>query len=699
MTELFLSLVNRSLAAGWLVLALVLLRPLLKKAPRWICVALWGLVALRLLSPFTLESALSLIPSAQVISPEIMTDPVPAIHTGIAAVNSTVNPVLQESFAPQPEASANPLQIFLPLCALVWAVGVAAMAVYALVSWLRLRNRVNTAVRLRENIYQSDWALSPFVLGLMKPRIYLPFGTPEGDMEHILAHERAHIRRKDHWWKPIGFALLALHWFHPLMWMAYVLLCRDIELACDEKVIRQMDTQQRADYSQTMLRCGADRRFITACPLAFGEVGVKARIKHVLSYKRPAFWIILAALILCIAVAVCFLTDPADASKGSDAVHTPQNPYIAADLTPQSCYVGGELIMMHGGLSYVPEDGSNYEDIQFSEAGLSLYIHYDGKRSFPYVQTEALSREELVQRLQENFFVSFPLDGHTAMPVMDSVVPQCDNVTIYMYRENGTDEHPAYSVYFFDGEPKWFAERVNTRIYDLQPLPYSPSRMTLEDVKNLARVEEQITWEHIPDCVSVVYGSGIVRADFPIDAAYKLQFYVEGGGRLSGNGELICIPTGDRVDIRTGDLDAFLEKNRIQAREAVISDAIMARHASEEADGEIHVEGHVFLAQYTYTEIDTVYMLVLHRVYSVVNGQLQEKSESLVPTVLTFSVDSAGQYRLTDYWEPQDGSGYEEDVKQKYPAFLAAMNDRWYLSKLQEQCEKKAQTALAAGEW
>lgn len=857
MTDLFVALFNGSIAAGWLVLALVVLRPLLKKAPRWICVALWGLVAVRLLCPFSLESALSLIPSAQVISPDIMTDPTPTIHTGIQAVNNTVNPVLQEHFAPQVGASVNPLQILLPIYAFVWAAGVVGMAVYALVSWLRLRNRVKTAVRLQKNVYQSEWTLSPFVLGLLKPRIYLPFAIPEGDMEHILAHERAHIRRKDHWWKPMGFALLALHWFHPLMWLAYILLCRDIEVACDEKVIRQMDTQQRADYSQTMLRSSADRRSIAACPLAFGEVGVKARIKNVISYKKPAFWIVVIAMILCIILAVCFLTNP--------VIQKQQNLYTAGDLvaqngllsympengkeiypeiylsteglqvydsrngvssflymqaesmnraqmvqrfadiftstgipilapsdqretipgeveppaavtftsivhknqegnvetllpeeavpqceqvtictyrenafdeeprytvfffdgepkwimgddtriyelllvegaqgnTPQSKYVGGELVMMHGGLSFVPENGSNYEDIQFSEEGLSLYIHYDGERSFPYVQTETVSREELVQRVEEGLFMSFRLNGYPATPNPDSVVPQCDSVTIYMYRENETDEHPAYSVYFFDGEPKWFAERRDTRIYDLQPLPYSPDHMTLADVKELAKVDGQITWEHVSDCVSVVYGSGIVRADFPIDAAYKLQFYAVGGGKLSGNGELICIPTGDRVDIRTGDLDAFLEENRIQARDALISNAIAQRYAAEESDGKIHVESHMLLGQNTYTEIDTVYMLVLRRVYSVEGGQLREEYESLMPAALTFSVDSAGQYRLTEYWEPRDGSYYEEDVKHKFPehSYFATMNSQQYLSDLQEECEKKAKTALAEGEW
>ena len=152
--------------------------------------------------------------------------------------------------------------------------------------------------------------ISPFVLGLIKPKIYLPFNMNEKDMEHVVAHEMAHIRRKDHLWKPLGFILLTLHWFNPLMWLGYVLLCRDIELACDEKVIKELDHDARADYSQALLTCSVNRRMIAACPLAFGEVGVKDRVKSVLNYKKPAFWIIIAAIVACVAVAVCFLTNP-----------------------------------------------------------------------------------------------------------------------------------------------------------------------------------------------------------------------------------------------------------------------------------------------------------------------------------------------------------------------------------------------------
>ena len=315
MSELFLKIVNMSISASWLILAVLILRFVLKKAPKWVSVLLWGIVAVRLICPFSIESALSLIPSAETVSPEIMMDAAPTIRTGIPVLNSAVNPVISQSFAPSPGASANPLQIWIPVFAVVWATGVGGFLAYTAVSYRRLRRKVNTAVLVRDNIYQSENVGSPFVLGIFRPRIYLPFKLDGQNLEHVVAHELAHIRRRDHLWKPLGLLLLAVYWFNPLMWPAYILLCRDIELACDERVIRELGSEQRADYSQVLLICSVSRRGIAACPLAFGEVGVKERVKSVLYYKKPAFWVVALAVIVCAAVAVCFLTDPVAAKN------------------------------------------------------------------------------------------------------------------------------------------------------------------------------------------------------------------------------------------------------------------------------------------------------------------------------------------------------------------------------------------------
>ena len=310
MSELFLEIVNWSIAASWIVIAVLILRFCLKKAPKWVNVLLWGIVAVRLIFPFSIESALSLIPSAETVSPSIMMETAPSVQTGVPALDQVINPVIDHSLSPAPGASANPLQIWIPVLTVIWLWGVAALFLYSAVSYRRLRRRVCEAVILRDNIYQSENVCSPFVLGIIRPKIYLPYHMDKREMDHVIAHEQTHIRRRDHWWKPLGFLLLTVHWFNPLLWLGYILLCRDIELACDEKVIREMGSEQRADYTQALVSCSVSRRSIAACPLAFGEVGVKTRVKSVMNYKKPAFWIILASALICAAAAVCFLTNP-----------------------------------------------------------------------------------------------------------------------------------------------------------------------------------------------------------------------------------------------------------------------------------------------------------------------------------------------------------------------------------------------------
>ena len=310
MSELFLEIVNRSIAASWIVIAVLILRFCLKKAPKWVNVLLWGIVAVRLIFPFSIESALSLIPSAETVSPSIMMETAPSVQTGVPALDQVINPVIDHSLAPAPGASANPLQIWIPVLTVIWLLGVAALFLYSAVSYRRLRRRVCEAVILWDNIYQSENVCSPFVLGIIRPKIYLPYHMDKREMDHVIAHEQTHIRRRDHWWKPLGFLLLTVHWFNPLLWLGYILLCRDIELACDEKVIREMGSEQRADYTQALVSCSVSRRSIAACPLAFGEVGIKERVKSVMNYKKPAFWIVLASVVVCAVAAVCFLTDP-----------------------------------------------------------------------------------------------------------------------------------------------------------------------------------------------------------------------------------------------------------------------------------------------------------------------------------------------------------------------------------------------------
>lgn len=318
---LFLKIVNMSISASWLVLVVLLLRIILKKAPKWINVLLWGFVAIRLACPISLESALSLVPSAETISTENMVDSAPAVHSGVTMIDNTVNPVLNQSFAPQPTNSVNPFQIYMAVLSVIWIVGIVVLLAYTAFSYWRLRRQVSTAVLIRDNVYWSESVAYPFVLGILWPKVYLPVKLKQPDIKYVVAHEYAHIQRRDYWWKPLGFLLLTIYWFNPLMWIAYVLFCRDIELACDEKVVRNMKRDDKASYAQALLNCSDPRKRMIACPVAFGEVGVKQRVKTVLRYKKPAFWIMFLAVIICLIVAVCFLTNPAsDKEPGDDKV-------------------------------------------------------------------------------------------------------------------------------------------------------------------------------------------------------------------------------------------------------------------------------------------------------------------------------------------------------------------------------------------
>lgn len=316
MGDIFLKLLNMSITASWLILAVLGIRLLFRKIPKWITCLLWGVVAIRLIFPLSIESAFSLQLSAEPIRTSTMVEGelipyVPSVDSNIGVVENTVNPLLAEAFAYQETESVAPLQVFIGIAGSVWLSGMVVLLIFALVSMIKLRLRVREAVRYKENIYICDAVKSPFILGIIKPRIYLSSALSEEEMDYIIAHERAHLKRKDHLWKPFGYLLLCIYWFNPLCWIAYIMLCKDIELACDEKVIKDMSFGDKKEYSRVLLFCATQRHLVMACPLAFGEVGVKERVKTVLNYKKPTFWITIAAIVVCAIVAICFLTNPA----------------------------------------------------------------------------------------------------------------------------------------------------------------------------------------------------------------------------------------------------------------------------------------------------------------------------------------------------------------------------------------------------
>lgn len=349
MTDLFLKLLSMSIGAGWIVLAVLVLRYLFKKAPRWITVLLWGIVAVRLICPFSMESTVSLMPekfgngtAVEEWADEYVGE-IHIFHENTSEYEKAVEagriPIFTEEegsyVVAKGELMEEPATVkdtVLPVFTAIWLTGVLIMLVYTGVTYLQLQRKVSTAILYQEGIFQCEYISTPFTAGLIHPRIYLPFAIAEEEIPYVIAHERAHISRKDHWWKPLGFFLLTIYWFHPLLWLVYVLFCRDIELACDEKVIRNLCNEKRADYSKALLNCSVQSRKIAACPLAFGEVRVKERVKAVMNYKKTGLGAAVLALAICGIAAVCFLTNP---KKETAEEH------FADDLTQyQTDYIG-----------------------------------------------------------------------------------------------------------------------------------------------------------------------------------------------------------------------------------------------------------------------------------------------------------------------------------------------------------------------
>lgn len=435
MTTVFVRIVEMSLTASIIIIAVLFLRLLLKKAPKWISVLLWGIVAFRLVCPFTIESVLSLMPSEEVINTEILTHAATEVVADVEEMPT--NTVITEK-------SVDNLQLVVNIICYVWIAGVAVMLAYTIFSYWRLKKKIGTAVLLRDDIYQSENVVSPFVLGIIKPKIYLPFNISEQNAENVIAHEKAHIRRKDHFWKPLGYLILMIHWFNPLIWLGYILLCRDIELACDEKVVKNFDKEQKAEYSQALLSCSVNRRVIAACPLAFGEVGVKKRVKSVLNYKKPAFWIIVVSIVLCAVVAVCFLTSPKKTHDDAEDDEKIQESitettfysdykgiYITLESVKKISEKSAEInVIWHNDTDKKAECSPSYRaEYRYEGSNILTHEEYDGFGRFDLKQKSTCQKIYFVNNYYESkkgiceIHSSFTVDGEHKMIVITIPIP------------------------------------------------------------------------------------------------------------------------------------------------------------------------------------------------------------------------------------------------------------------------------------
>lgn len=667
MSDLFLNILNMSIAASWLILAVVLLRFLLKKAPKWIAVLLWGIVALRLVVPFSFESALSLIPSAETFNAHNIQYGTPAISSGIPAINNAVNPVLGETFAPNPAGSVNPLYVWTFIVSVIWFIGIAAMLLYAVISYVRVRRSVAERIPYEGNIFLCDHVKSPFILGLVRPKIYLPSNMDATAMEPVIAHEKAHLARHDHWWKPLGFLILTVHWFNPLCWIAYVLLCRDIELACDEKVIRQMDLDGKKQYSAALLECSTGRRLVTVCPLAFGEAGVKERVKNVLNYKKPAFWLIVVAVVACGVVTVCFATNPVTEEPSTPNA---ERPTLIVD--------GNVYVNPYMPVSYLP---------------------------YGYQSAGKLTREQA---------------NNTGLEGIEYFVHPSETEDFYTYQECGTP----IDLNTVDSEQRQWAYM---RWIQVKDDGVEGRKLTLDDVVMLSQKGDALSWSDFERYQGWEIGSGLYIMRYEIDELFDVLV----GGVPDETPWYIYLRVNneadDRIDIRTEDVSTFVEAHRDDALKAVepkpdgngkpapekpdfstlseeqtaIRQAILEHNRSANPINLVYCASFVELACLSGTPLAgdsthkiTYYGWALYEQYRATDNGLETTGGSHIPVALSFDLDERG-YTLTEYWEPRDGSYYAQDIREKFPAHIVedGMDSQKFILQQTQECYAQATAA------
>lgn len=503
MENVFLKLLNMSITASWLVLAVVMLRFLLKKVPKAVNVVLWAFVGVRLICPFSFESVLSLIPSAETLPNKVMQGPSFDVNTGINFVDNTVNDYIGSHYFEGVTVPTGTGMNVMNILSTLWLIGIIGMILYAVISYVRLHIKVREGVELKDNIYLCDRISSPFILGLFRPRIFLPSSMNEADKEYVIAHEKAHLKRLDYIWKPLGFTLLTVYWFNPVMWIAYILLCRDIELACDEKVIKEMGAENKKPYSEALINCSVSRRTVSACPLAFGETGVKSRIKSVLNYKKPAFWVILIAVVSCIVVAVCFLTNPVSSNGIAEKIVN-ENGYtitnqekIEVTLSiPKSSLP--ESIYSEEGYEFANDEVIAYKDdvttiflkqVRFSNEGNdNLYFCFDFSYDTPKDGGKLISPLGVGEKSSFVLYNSFVLykkdktmrDQNTVYDDAVQVRGQGDNNLIWFYvstdvlrQAEGTISFDVYlnQITYLKGKEDKLDRAVSQAIFDINPQP------------------------------------------------------------------------------------------------------------------------------------------------------------------------------------------------------------------------------------
>lgn len=693
--SVFLQVLNMSYTASYVILAVLLVRLLLRKAPKSFSYALWSVVLFRLVCPWSFESAFSLLSIGGRTTEQLQPFPEQFVTLGTVRGHVDTN---GGGMIPSPVSPAPKEPLFENIFALIWLIGIAALMIYSVVMLLKLKKQLKGAVHDTENIYLCAGLSTPFVMGAIQPRIYLPLSLSETEKRYILLHEKTHIRRFDHLIKLVGFLVLCMHWFNPLVWVTFFLSGRDMEMSCDETVIKKLGSEVKKEYSSSLLSLATGRRMIGGIPLAFGEGDTKSRIKNVLNYKKPAFWISLVAVVAVICVMVGLMANPKDIETGASGINAiileidKDNQTMTVEGIDENSVIGDKCILTWESnpfMTLATNSGPKHLSLDDFSIGdhVVLFIgevqeSYPTRAKAKTIQLQPQPKERHAYSAENLWKARTQYVGdNSAISKLIGLLPVPEGIQ-YDHFELHTSEQP-YDIEIVYSVPAEELRKHDTKNAPAADVFSKNALLLLALVDNADGVRAVLTDGER----EVGFINGREWADYTVGE--DVRNYAESPEKLQ---ELIAFAQKTAIT-ESG------EQESIDPLEAAISSAILDREKGS-SDSEFICESHVTLATEGRSpagnsdniDMITVYAMVLVQKYNFVNDGLDKVGGSHIPTAITFDVNESGEYTLKEYWIPRDGSYYGSDIKEKFPSAIweDALDTQKYILAQIQSCYAQA---------
>ncbi|MDR1131025.1 MAG: DUF4825 domain-containing protein, partial [Oscillospiraceae bacterium] len=673
MDKLFLTILNMSLTGAFVIAVICVARLPLKKAPKIISYCLWAAAGFRLVFPVSIESVFSLIPfRAQPIPPDIAMQPVPRIDSGIPFVNNAVSSILP---AAAPSASVNPLQIWTTVGAFVWLAGVAAMGIYGVISFVILKRKMRSTAHIEANIYEAENIKSPFVLGVFRPRIYLPAGLSEQERHYIIRHEQTHIRRHDPIVKIAAYFILCAHWFNPLAWAAFLLLGVDMEMSCDERVLKEMGGETKKAYSLSLLSLATERRVISGSPLAFSEGGIKERIKNVLNFRKPSRVVIIAAVTLVAVLSVGFLVNRAADGSVSDEIspmsmsmeNVVNEPHFAGIVT--QVYDNAILVSVNEG-----------EDARGSSALISVSLDVKLEDSMTHFSVG----DEVIVYYNGEIAESYPAQVNTVYAiVLTSPDMRINTEALYALSAMRTPYAGSSSAVgkIIDALPRIDREYTQRFFsigddYETGRAPftltvyYEPNDAETRDIRNITVTPTNavLLFSLIDNLEEINYAFRSTPSDGELDTSAYVSRLSCSKEHSTEYLESIGLTWENFLNDWMGSVEKMYRAAAASADlEAAVSSAILESNKNNSGPGDFTAEAHTTLTTVEEGGTVTVYLIALYEVFGYSDGGISELWGGHMPVAITFDKGADGGYRMTEYWTPNDGAYYAPSIREKFP--------------------------------